>query len=119
MFVLSKLNKQNEQTWINLKKRLNAIQFKYEKLFPEEVHSILKNKAISVGSCEGFFVPFLLTPTAFLLASKKARVQTTTHKQPLNIYSIFVGYPGTGKCFQFNTLHFQVSFDAFTTKDFG
>lgn len=97
MYALSKLNKQNEQTWVNLQKRLNEVQFSYKKLFPEPVHNFINNKAVSVGSCEGYFVPSLLTTTAYLLACNHARVQTLTHDQPLNIYTIFVGYPGTGK----------------------
>lgn len=98
MYALSKLNKQNEQTWVNLQKRLNEVQFDYKKLFPNsDVHNFVKNKAVSVGSCEGYFIPSLLTTTAYLLASSQARVQTLTHNQPLNIFTIFVGYPGTGK----------------------
>ena len=85
------------QTWVNLQKRLNEVQFSYPKLFPNpEVYEFIKNKAVSVGSCEGYFVPSLLTTTAFLLACNNARVQALTHDQPLNIYTMFVGYPGTG-----------------------
>ena len=97
MYALSKLNKQNEQTWVNLQKRLNEVQFSYKKLFPQPVYDFINNKAVSVGSCEGYFVPSLLTTTAYLLACNQARVQTLTHDQPLNIYTVFVGYPGTGK----------------------
>lgn len=98
MYALSKLNKQNEQTWVNLQKRLNEGQFSYRKLFPNiEIYNFIKNKAVSVGSCEGYFVPALLTTTAYLLACNNDRVQTLTHNQPLNIFTIFVGYPGTGK----------------------
>lgn len=108
MYALSKLNKQNEQTWVNLQKRLNEVQFPYDKLFAtEEVHDFVKNKALSVGSCEGYFIPSLLTTTAYVLATNQATVQTVTHTQPLNIFTIFVGYPGTGKLFGF-TLYLQV-----------
>ena len=97
MQALSKLNKQHEQTWVNLQKRLNEVQFSYGKLFPNpDVYRFIKNKAVSVGSCEGYYVTSLLTTTAYLLACNHARVQTLTHDQPLNIYTIFVGYPGTG-----------------------
>ena len=97
MYALSKLNKQHEQTWVNLQKRLNEVQFSYRQLFPKpEVYEFIKNKAVSVGSCEGYFVPSLLTTTAYILACNHARVQALTHDQPLNIYTIFVGYPGTG-----------------------
>lgn len=97
MYALSKLNKQHEQTWVNLQKRLSEVQFSYGKLIPNpDVYRFIKNKAVSVGSCEGYFVPSLLTTTTYLLACNHARVQTLTHDQPLNIYTIFVGYPGTG-----------------------
>ena len=101
MYTLSKLNKLHEQTWVNLQKRLNEVQFSYRKLFPQpEVYEFIKNKAVSVGSWEGYFVPSLLTTTAYILACNHARVharvQALTHNQPLNIYTIFVGYPGTG-----------------------
>ena len=110
MYAVSKLNKQHEQTWINLQKRLNTVQFPYQKLFPnQEVYQFVKNKAISVGSCEGYFIPSLLTTTAFILASNNAQVNTTTHKQPLNIFTIFVGYPGTGK-FTLNFFYIQTHF---------
>ncbi|KAJ7323387.1 hypothetical protein OS493_031862 [Desmophyllum pertusum] len=97
MFAIDKLNRQNEQTWVNLQKRLNLVQFDYKRLFPTEVHNFVKNKAVSVGSSEGYFIPSLLTTTAFVLASNNIKVDTSTHKQPLNIFTIFVGYPGTGK----------------------
>ena len=98
MYALSKLNKQNEQTWVNLQKRLNEVQFPYARLFVSpEVHNFVKNKALSVGSCEGYFMPSLLTTTAYVLASHQATVETLTNSQPLNVYTIFVGYPGTGK----------------------
>lgn len=100
MYALSKLNKQNEQTWVNLQERLNEVQFQYRSLFTTaEVHNFVKNKSLAVGSCEGYFIPSLLTTTAYVLAANQATVQTLTHSQPLNIFTIFVGYPGTGKLF--------------------
>lgn len=98
MSALAKLNKQHEQTWINLQMRLNEIQFQYDTLFDEEnVYTFLKNKAISVGSCPGYFVPSLLTTTAYILACNNTFIDVTTHKEPLNLYTVFIGYPGTGK----------------------
>ncbi|CAH3184508.1 unnamed protein product, partial [Porites lobata] len=98
MYAVSKLNKQHEQTWINLQKRLNSVQFPYQKLFPnQDVYQFVKNKAVSVGSCEGYFIPSPLTTTGFILTSNNTQVNITTHKQPLKKFTIFVGYPGTGK----------------------
>ena len=97
MYALSKLNKQHEQTRVNLQKHINEVQFSYGNLFPNhDVWPFHKKKAVSGGGCKGYFVPSLLTTTMYLLACNHARVQTLTHDQPLNIYTIFVGYPGTG-----------------------
>lgn len=98
MYAVSNLNKQLEQTWINLQKRLNSVQFPYEKLFDRhQVYHFVKNKAVFVVSCEGYFNPSLLMTTAFLMVCNKARIDTSTNKQPGNLLTIFVGYPGTGK----------------------
>lgn len=94
MNAITKINKQNKQTWFNLQKILNEVTFEYRSLFnSDEVNQFVKNKALSVGSCLEYFVPTLLTTTAFALASSESRIATTTHKQSLNLYTIFVGYP--------------------------
>ena len=86
MNTVSKLNKQNKQTWVKLRRRLNSAQFPHSKLFTNnKVHSFVTNKAISVGSPKGYFIPTLLTTTAFILAWNDARVDSSTHKQPLNL----------------------------------
>ena len=113
MYAVSKLNKQHEQTWINLQKRLNSVQFPYQKLFPnQDVYQFIENKAVSVGCCEGYFIPLLLTTTGFILASNNAHINTTTHKQPLNIFTIFVGFPGTGK-FNWNLFYMHLYFSQY------
>ncbi|KAK3752535.1 hypothetical protein QZH41_016316, partial [Actinostola sp. cb2023] len=94
MFAVSKLNRQHEQTWINLQRRLNNVQFPYKDLFQSD---FIVKKAISVGSCEWYFVPSLSTTTSYILACNHIQVDATTHKQPMNLFTIFVGYPGTGK----------------------
>ena len=110
MYAVSKLNKQYEQTWINIQKWLDLVQFSYQKLFPNpDVYQFVKNKAVYVGSSEGYFIPSLLTTTGFILASNNAQVNITTHKQPPNIFTIFVGYPGTGK-FNCNLFYIQIYF---------
>lgn len=99
MYAISKLNKQHDQTWVSLQQRLNSVQFDYKSVFKTaEIYNFIKQKAISVGSCEGYFIPTLLTTTAYVLATRGVKVQTTTHKQPLNIFTLFIGYPGTGTC---------------------
>lgn len=64
---------------------------------PENIVSFIKHKAISVNSCIGYFVPTLLATVSYLLAKAKATISTVNHVQPTNLYTIFVGYPGTGK----------------------
>ena len=54
MYALSKLNKQNEQTWVNMQKRLNEVQFPYDRNLSSDVRNFVKNNALSVGSCEGY-----------------------------------------------------------------
>lgn len=98
MYTVSKLNKQNEQAWVSLQRWLNYIQFPYSKLFTnDEVHRFVKNKAVSVGSSEGYYIPTLLTTTAFILVCNDAWIEASTHNQLLNLFTIFVGYPGTGE----------------------
>lgn len=63
----------------------------------------MKNKALSVGF-EGYITPLILTTTAHILASNQATVNALTHSQQLNVYTIFVGHPGTGKSFEFSFL---------------
>lgn len=98
MYALSKINKQHEQTWVALQKRLNSVQFNFETIFTNnDTYKFIHNKAISVGSCDGYVIPSLLTTTAYVLAQKGTKIETTTHKQPMNLYTLFIGYPGTGK----------------------
>lgn len=98
MYAISKINKQHEQTWVALQKRLNSVQFNFETIFAnQETYNFIRNKAISVGSCDGYLIPTLLTTTAYVLAQKGTRIETSTHKQPINLYTLFIGYPGTGK----------------------
>ena len=54
----------------------------------------------------------LLTTTGFILASNNAHINTTTHKQPLNIFTIFVGFPGTGK-FNWNLFYMHLYFSQY------
>ena len=98
MYTVSKLNKQNEQAWVTLQRRLNYIQFPYSKFFTnDEDYRFVKNKVVSVGSSEGYYIPTLLTTIAFILVCNDVRVDASTHKQPLNLFTILVGYPGTGE----------------------
>jgi ribosome biogenesis GTPase A len=87
---LTKVARQHETTWTQLHKRIADIPFQFEEIF-------LPHKAVSLNSSIGYLIPSLLTSTAFLSAKNGCTVQTLTHEQPINMYTIFVGYPGSGK----------------------
>ncbi|CAB4005397.1 Hypothetical predicted protein [Paramuricea clavata] len=72
------------------------VPYIFQQLFPDDMETFLRHKASSINSSIGYIVPALLSTTA-LSAKNGCRVATATHEQPMNIYTIFVGYPGTGK----------------------
>ncbi|XP_031574350.1 uncharacterized protein LOC116308118 [Actinia tenebrosa] len=92
-----RLSCQSEATWASFHQRVSSIPYDYFKLFPEPVFNFLKHKAYSMGSSLGYLVPSLLTSTAYLLANKDASLMISNHLQPINLFMMFVGYPGTGK----------------------
>ena len=94
---LTKIGRQLDRTWCRLQKRLSDNSFDYSKFMPENIFSFIKHKATSVNSCIGYFVPTLLTTVSYLLTKAKVTISTVNHVQPTNLYTIFVGYPGTGK----------------------
>ena len=59
---------------------------------------LLKIRLCRLEALKGkYFILTLLTTRAFVLACNNARVDASTHKQPLNLFTVFVGYPGTGE----------------------
>ena len=80
------------------------MSFDYSKLLPEPVSAFNDHKAKSLGSSIGYVVPSLLTCTAFLLASNNANLLLGTYIQPPNLYTMFVGHPGTEKSPAIDTL---------------
>ncbi|KAJ7334338.1 hypothetical protein OS493_014648 [Desmophyllum pertusum] len=94
---LVRLSRQNEGTWASFHRRVSGLTFNYAGMFPEPVFKFLDTKAKSLGSCVGYLVPSMLTATAFLLANNDAHFLNGTHLQPLNIFTMTVGHPGTGK----------------------
>ena len=92
-----RLTRQNKATWASFHRRVSAITFHYEQIFPDVVFKFLEAKAKSVGSSIGYLFPSMMTATAFLLANSEAHFLSGTHIQPLNIYTMSVGHPGTGK----------------------
>lgn len=93
---ITKLCKQSEQTWNHLHKRLIGIPEPSESLFREDVWLFLKNKAVSVSSNVGFFVASIIATCAYI-AGLHSKIFSCGREMPMNIYTIFIGPPGTGK----------------------
>ncbi|CAH3153562.1 unnamed protein product, partial [Porites lobata] len=91
------LSRQNEATWASFHHRVSGIHYNYDQLFPKTVFQFLEAKAKSVGSSIGYLVPSLMTATSFLLGNTDAHFLNGNHIQPLNLYTMSVGHPGTGK----------------------
>ncbi len=94
---LTKIGRQHEKTWYALQKGLSSLPFDYHNIMPDNVYRFINNKATSVSSCVGYFLPAILTTVSYLLAKAKVTIKTVNHAQPTNLYFIFVGYLGTGK----------------------
>ena len=92
-----RLSRQNENTWASFHRRVSGIAFNYEELFSDAVFRFLEAKAKSIGSSVGYLLPSLMTATSFLLANSDVHFLNGTHLQPLNLYTMSVGHPGTGK----------------------
>ena len=73
------------------------MQFDYSELFSAEGYSFLEHKAKSIGSFIGYLLPSILTGTAFALGNHGAQLMVGSHIQPINLFTIFIGHPGTGK----------------------
>ena len=93
---LTKLRKQPNGPWALLQKRLISLPNPFEKLFPTEVWNFIINKSHSIGTNPGYVSSCLITTTAFI-AGSTTTLTASTQEMPLNIYSIFVGHPTTGK----------------------
>ena len=93
---LTKLRKQPNSTWAQLQKHLIALPDPFETLFPAEVWSFILNKSHSIRTNPGYVSSTLITTTA-CMAGTATTLKTATQEMPLNIYSIFVGPPTTGK----------------------
>ena len=73
------------------------MSFNYADMFSPPVFDFLDSKAKSIGSSIGYLVPSMLTATSFLLANSDAHLLDGQHLQPLNLFTMSVGHPGTGK----------------------
>ena len=93
---LAKLRKQPDATWSLLQKRLISLPDPFESLFPHNVWSFIEQKAASLSTNAGYVATSLLTTTAFV-AGMQTTLVNGSQEMPLNLYSVFVGPPTTGK----------------------
>ncbi len=95
---LARVSKQHEKTWCDLHRRLISVPFSFEDVFTEPAYEFIKNKAIALSTSIGYMVPCLLTTTAFVTGLNGTTVSSSTeHRTTLNLYSVVVGPPTTGK----------------------
>ena len=86
----------SDSTWALLQKRLIGLPDPFEKLFLPNVWNFIINKSHALSTNLGYVSTSLITTTSFIAGSASTLV-TTTQEMPLNLYSIFVGPPTTGK----------------------
>ena len=95
---LAKVSKQHEKTWCDLHRRLISVPFSFEDVFTDRVFEFVTNKATALSTSIGYMVPCLLTTTAFVTGLNGTTVSSSTdHRTTLNLYSVVVGPPTTGK----------------------
>ena len=93
---LQKISRQHERTWTELHQRLMSMEFDYDAMFSPSVSEFIKKMSQSVSSCEGYFIPSLITTTSFV-AGMNSVVMYKGQTMPLNTFSVLVGPPTTGK----------------------
>ena len=93
---IQRLNKQHESTWAELHKRLISMPFSYTEIFNPAVGEFVRNVSHSVSSSEGYFVPCLISTTAFLVGTGSL-IARGDQLMPLNLYTVVIGPPTTGK----------------------
>ena len=58
---LTKVARQHETTWTQLHKRISDVPFRFEDVFPQEIATFLRNKAVSLSFSEMIPPAFFLT----------------------------------------------------------
>lgn len=98
---LQKISKQPETTWTDLHQRLLSMPFDYSELLSSDVYQFVRNIATSVSSCEGYFLPCLITTTAFVIGNSSL-IRNAEQTMPINLFSVVIGPPTTGKSVALN-----------------
>ena len=87
---LTKVARQHKVCGYPPQRHVSGMHYSYSSLFPGDILPFSRNIAYLALS--------LLTTTAFILANNDATVKTElNHQQLPNIFTLFVGYSGTGK----------------------
>ena len=92
----ARLGRQHENTWADLHRRLIAMPFDFEEMFSKNVYDFIINKAMSVSSSIGYFVPCLLGTTSFVVGLNSL-ISHNNQCFPCNLYWMVIGPPTTGK----------------------
>lgn len=72
------------------------MEFNYVEFFSPSVSEFIRKMAQSVSSCEAYFIPSLITTTSFV-AGMNSVVVNKSQTMPLNMFTVVVGPPTTGK----------------------
>ena len=75
---------------------LIALPDPFNSLFSEDVWTFIKRKAESLSTIPGYVTRSLLTSTAFV-AGMQSTLNYESQQIPLNLFTMFVGPPTTGK----------------------
>ena len=93
---LTKLRKQPDATWALFQRRLIQLPDPFANVFPEEVWTFIQRKAESLSTNAGYVTTTLLTTTAYV-AGMTTTLISGAQEMPLNLFTVFVGPPTTGK----------------------
>lgn len=93
---LAKVRKQPDSTWTLLQKHLISFPDPFQILFPEDVWTFIREKGHSLSTNAGYVATSLVNTTTFV-AGKTTTLVSGTQEMLLNLFSIFVGLPTTGK----------------------
>ena len=92
----SRLARQHENTWADLHRCIIAMPYDFGQLFPVDVRTFIQNKAVSMSSAIGYFVPCILSTTSFVVGLNSL-ISHNEQTFPCNLYTMVIGPPTTGK----------------------
>ena len=93
---LRKIRKRPKTTWFTLHKRLIGLPDPLDSLFDAEVGTFVDLQAKSLSTNRGYLMSCIITTTAFI-SSTLCTIESFGTTFPINLYSIFIGPPTSGK----------------------